>query len=408
MKKLWIILAVLLMAAPSYAGFFNPSAPAFPVNARACEGCTTVNLTTAAEMTPDDDTDDDCALAKAYLTADSARLSNKRYTFDDGEYNCDSDIGPIDNLNNVMFDGRGGATFVKEASFPREYLFMARYARDLTIKGITFTGLTAAGTDTIVNGESGVYCGSCTGFQFIRNTLTNFGDAALRITTSPSDPVLGINSRGSLVTGNTFQDIFQVTMTSNDADATHGGTAGMTFAGNEYIDMDGSLKLCSRTVGADSILIMGEKIDLKTASTSSVGLEICSVSNVTAIGNLIQNSGTWGINVYVNNIAAVTTAWGFQNIKLRYNTLSNCTRGIRVNASNYSNGTGATISAVDIMGNTLDGITINDGTTYAIQTSASGNGLFLNSFIRDNTLKNITNSSRLVLAATGITASNNN
>ncbi|MBF4318108.1 hypothetical protein EAY30_24860, partial [Vibrio anguillarum] len=104
----------------------------------------------------------------------------------------------------------------------------------VTIENISFWGLTTqpyidSDNTNVVWGEQGVLFSGTQNSAILNSRFYNFGDAALRVTSSRSHPSgEKINSRHFLAQGNIFHNVTQVTTThvwSND----FGGTEDITF-----------------------------------------------------------------------------------------------------------------------------------------------------------------------------------
>jgi hypothetical protein len=224
--------------------------------------------------------------------------------------------------------------------------------------------------------DQGLYFGSCNGVLVNENRFFNFGNAALRITTTEADPVRGVNSFNSSVLRNYFRNVYQVTTTSNDT--IHGGTSNYYFMGNTFDELRGSLKFASRTAGATDVRVHFNNI----RSGNTDGIEIVGYNNLELYKNKIQNVARHAINCYSNGRSGSGFQWG-DNIHFISNEISGANWGLRFSADAFGDGYHPSPNNIKIEKNLFNGIT---GPSPAIVLS---DGTFKAPTITDNQLNNI-------------------
>jgi len=274
--------------------------------------------------------------------------------FDGGKYSI-SNILFSERLQNVNFisDPKKPAILAKIDNFPTEYLFYTRYSKNISLTGFTFIGNTATYMpQNYVTGTSigwkdqGVYFGSSNGVIISNNRFYNIGDAAIRITTTERDPVRGVDSFNTKIIGNYFNNIFQVTTTSNDL--VHGGSASLLVQDNIFDHIWGSIKFASRTDGATNVVFHHNAIN----NSATDGLEIVGYNNIEISNNTLQNIARNAANCYTNNVSASGFEWG-DNLSFKNNIINNTGGGIRISADTYIDGFQPQPKNVTISGNSI-------------------------------------------------------
>lgn len=315
-----------------------------------------------------------------------------------------------DKLMNVSFNASPStpALLKKSPSFAGEYLFYSRFSKNITIDGLQFYGITKTYNPNDYNSNSnpvwsdqGVYFGSANGITVTNSKFYDFGNAALRITTSETDPVLGVNSFNTTVTNNYFENNFQISTTSNSEK--HGASANYLFQNNQMVNMHGSLKFASRTAGATNLKILNNKI----LGSDHAGIEICSYSNVEISGNEISNVKNIPINIYTNDSAVKGFPWG-DNLTIRNNKIHHSYNGIRLSFNAYKDKYKYIPSQINITDNEINDIydpSRPNSTTSAIYII---NGSAKKVVITGNKLNRIASKNYFSFATgTGVTILNN-
>lgn len=278
--------------------------------------------------------------ALTYLANRSDQDTPWILSFEGGKYVLTRYIG-ANYLKNVtlLSDRKNPAILVKSSRFESEYLFYTRFSKNVSIKGFDFYGLSRVynpnnylpGSNVPVWNDQGLYFGSSNGVVVNMNRFFSFGNAAVRITTTERDPVPGVNSFNSEVTQNYFNNVFQVTTTSNDN--IHGGSANYLFQGNTFDELRGSVKFASRTAGATNVTIRHNNI----RSSSTDGIEIVGYVNMDISNNTFQNIARNAINCYSNSRSVKGFQWG-DHLTFKNNVVNNTGGGFRFSADPYADG----------------------------------------------------------------------
>jgi hypothetical protein len=332
------------------------------------------------------ETTTDLKSALNYLVSRSDKTSLWTLKLAPGNYYVVSQI-PVRNLQNtaLVSDMSKPAKLIKDKSFSSatagEYLLNFQFGKNISITGMQFYGQTDFATSLApVWPDQGVYFGSCNTVNVKNNGFFNFGNGALRVTTTERDPVIGVNSFNTVVANNLFNNVYQITTTPNDD--IHGGSANYLLQGNVFYNLRGSIKFASRTDGAKNVKILNNKIN----GGDHYALEINNYNDMEIRGNTIQNIKEFALNIYNNTRATSTFNWG-NNFVIADNNISNVGRGIRFSTEPYANGTLVLPSNVSFINNTMNGVTDTSGLAAISQINGKVNGLT----ISDNKLSNITN-----------------
>jgi hypothetical protein len=302
-------------------------------------------------------TDPTAAISSAltYLANRSDKASTWTLKFEGGKYNITRALR-VDYLQNVnlVSDKANPAVLIKSPTGTSEYIFYFRFAKTIKMSGFTFYGKTTfANGPTPVWGEQGVYFGSCNGIVVDWNTFYNFGDAALRVTTDYYDPVQGVNSFNTKVTNNIFNNIYQISTTSNDT--VHGATNDYLFQYNSIYNLRGSVKFASRTPGAANVRVRNNIFN----GGDHYGLEINNYNNFIIADNQMSNYKGPAISIYTNESASSSFQWG-DDFTISKNTITNSARAIRFSPNAYADGTQVVPKRLVIDTNTISGITETD------------------------------------------------
>lgn len=313
---------------------------------------------------------------------------NVRYTvkFAPGKYSVTLPLYAPRGMENVDFvsDPANPAILMKAPNYSgSDFFWNIRFCKNISVSGFEFYGLTTFKNNADpVWGDQGLMFGSCNGVKVDRNKFYNYGNAALRVTTSEGDPVRGVNSFNTTVTNNIFNNIYQISTTSNDE--IHGATANYLFQNNQVLNLRGSVKFASRTAGAKNVKVLNNTIN----GGDWFGLEIDNFSDFLIENNVIQNLKSVAINIYTNPRAPKGFAWG-DNITIKGNTIKNCGRGIRFSADPFQDGFKYSPKNFVLENNILTNITDPTKSIAAIMVTNSGgiNGMK----VTYNKLNNIAN-----------------
>lgn len=279
----------------------------------------------------------DLRSALSYLTNRSDKTTLWTMKFAPGNYTLTAQVASSGLQNTILTssDLTRPAKLIKVAGWnsatSAEYLLSFRMCKQVQMIGMEFYGQTNfAQNANPYWPDQGVYFGSCNVVKVDRNKFFNFGNAALRVVTDSRDPVAGVNSFKTMVSNNTFNNIYQTATTSTDN--IHGGTALSTWINNTFVNLRGSVKFASRTAGARSIEFINNVIN----GGDHFGLEINNYTDFTLRGNTIQNIKEVAINIYTANVPNLF-AWG-DNFTIANNNIRNVGRGIRYSHDPYSSG----------------------------------------------------------------------
>lgn len=397
-KQITGILLILLIGLQTQAGFSNseiakPKANTIPVEAQTNESSISSEksikpaqenprqnnavkideTTKTISVAPTGDVTTAINNALQFLVKRPDNSIQWKVNFAPGEYLIDKPIR-ADKLRNVIFfsSTKEPAILKKSHNFSGEYLFYNRFGKDLIVDGFQFIGKSKTydvkNYDKLSNPvwtDQGVYFGSCSNVIVTNSKFFDFGNAALRITTSEADSTTGINSFNSKVTNNYFENCFQVTTTSNSEK--QGATANYLFENNHVVNLHGSIKFASRTAGAKNVKILNNKI----IGSHREGFEISCYSNLELIGNEISDAKTFAVNLYTNTKADKGFDWG-NNITIKNNKISDCARGMRLSFSPFKDNYQFLPKLIDITDNTISNITNNSPAINILNGPVSG------------------------------------
>lgn len=352
------------------------------------------------------------AIINAFINANTELRTNSCWLFPAGIFYHKVDLYQL-NLLNVAVVGEPGATAQKVAGIAavtREYSFFTKNSRNVCIDGIDWKGVTTSLSAYAFGGggfnaDSGIYMASSANTRVTNCTMTNFGDAAIRMTTSPDSPA-NIDSSDGLVAYNTFHNCTQVTTTPNGSvvgGVGKGGCNNFQVIGNKAYNLKGSFKAACRypTTGA---LFKENYIECAPTASSSCGIESLSVSSVQILDNQVRNAANWAIHIYPNGESSLNK-FEWDSVTVDRNTLTNNYRGIRANNAPYAgNGQQANPANVNITNNTITGITYNVNSTPAALVYSGGN--WESGQCKGNIMSGIANGV-FTIVQTNITASGN-
>lgn len=281
--------------------------------------------------------------------------------FEGGNYYLSKGL-VAEKLENVSLisDRSKPAILIKKPDFASEYLFYTRFSKNVSLRGFDFHGLTkgynpasyVADPSASVWRDQGLYFGSSNGITVNMSRFFNFGNAAIRVTTTERDPVHGVNSFNTLITQNYFNNVFQISTTSNDI--IHGGSSNFLFQGNTFDNLRGSIKFATRTPGAHSVYIRHNSI----RNSSTDGIEIVGYTKLEVSNNQFQNIARNAVNCYSNERAAKGFAWG-DELTFKNNVINNTGGGIRISADTFPDGYQPAPKNVSITSNTISNLTGN-------------------------------------------------
>ena len=256
--------------------------------------------------------------------------------FASGKYNIDKMLSS-EHLQNVALisNPKKPAILAKNPASSIEYIFYTKFSQNITFNGFNVIGKTPTYIPSnYLTGSSagwkdqGIYFGSCNNIVISNNRFLNIGDAAIRVTTTERDAAMGVNSFNTQILNNYFDNIYQITTTSNDT--IHGGSTNMLVQNNTFNRIWGSVKFASRTPGAKYITYSNNII----RSSATDGMEIVGYDSMDISNNIFQNIARNAVNCYSNARATQGYQWG-DDIIFRHNTINNAGSGIRFSADPY-------------------------------------------------------------------------
>jgi hypothetical protein len=335
-------------------------------------------------VSPTGDYNTDARKALSYLLQRADKETLWTFQFNPGKYYMSRPLYGV-GLKNVQFasNPENPAMLIKGEQFTEsEYLIYLRMSEKIGVRGFQFYGNTLFKTNNNpVWPDQGLFFGSCRNVTIDRNHFYNFGNAALRVTTSESDPVKGVNSFDTVVSENTFNNIYQISTTSNDE--AHGATARYWLKNNTIVNLKGSIKFASRTPGAQDVHIMNNNIN----GSEHYGLEIDNFDNMEIVGNTLQNIKGIAINIYTNPRVSKGFNWG-NNFNISDNQIHNVRRGIRFSPDPSADGYKPVPKNLQIINNTLSEITESDPHVSAISIV---NGVVNGVKVTDNKISSVKN-----------------
>lgn len=353
-------------------------------------------------VSPSGDYTKDARDALAYLLNRKDKDARWTFRFNPGKYYMSKPLYGV-GLRNVDFvsNTKSPAMLIKAENFSdSEYLIYLRMSENITVKGFDFYGRTNFQSNSNpVWVDQGVYFGSSKNITIDNNRFYNFGNAALRITTSQVDPVKGVNSFDTTVSYNTFNNIYQISTTSNDD--VHGGTARYWLKNNTIVNLRGSVKFASRTAGAEGVHILNNNIN----GSDHYGLEIDNYNDVEIQGNTLQNIKEIAINIYTNPRVPKGFNWG-DNFNISDNRLDKVRRAIRFSPDPSSDGYKPVPKNLIISGNTISTVSETDKFVPAISVV---NGVVNGVRVTSNSLASITNGKYIGISkgSTNVVQNNN-
>lgn len=259
----------------------------------------------------------------------------------------------------IEISGSPGVILKKHASFSGTSVLMfsqgtQAYVHDLELWGRTYgQNLEGVNGGNINPGDDGIRFISMAGVRVERCRIKFCGDSALRFTTSTgwpgtrstTYPQAGVYTFGVVVRDNYILDCFQLS-TTNSNDSFRGGAKDITYTGNVFENIGGSVKFANRVSGSTNLMIYGNVF----RRVGRHGLELDSVDNYDIHNNTFENCKAHGIQLIANNSSSSATAnkivgFAFNDCRIADNifkagpltTSSSCAIAISTDA--YADGT---------------------------------------------------------------------
>lgn len=245
-----------------------------------------------------------------------------------GVYDICSTIG-LSNLNRIKISSNKGVILKKCGNFNGEYLLNIYHSNWVSVEGFTFIGLTKD-ENNYVWGEQGVLIAGSSDISIDHNQFFDFGDAALRVTSSRwSSDTSPINSFRVVVKNNYFHNVTQVT-TTHPWSKNFGGTEDITFRNNIFENIKGSLKLASRKPVSKALVEYNTFRNMK-----STAIELVYYSDVKVMGNTFVDVQKFALNAYANDPNNVDMPINWGNITFSNNSIINAKGGIRIKSDGH-------------------------------------------------------------------------
>ncbi|WP_350551078.1 right-handed parallel beta-helix repeat-containing protein [Pseudoalteromonas sp. 120-MNA-CIBAN-0494] len=275
---------------------------------------------TLSSMIPDDGVDDSQSLKELILnTAENSELIIEQ----PGIYDICSAI-ILKNISNVVISAKKGVILRKCDGFEGEYILAFYNSRFITLEGFTFEGLTKDPVN-YAWGEQGILFAGSSDISVRYNQFFNFGDAAIRATSSHlSSYDAPINSFRVKISNNYFENITQVT-TTHPWNNNFGGTHDITVENNIFEGLKGSLKFASVKPVSKALIIYNT-----FKNTKGTAIELTYYSNVKIIANSFVDTNKFILNAYPNKPRSVNTPFNWGNIYFVNNTIIRAKGGIRI------------------------------------------------------------------------------
>ncbi|NVJ58731.1 MAG: right-handed parallel beta-helix repeat-containing protein [Vibrionaceae bacterium] len=275
---------------------------------------------------PNDGIDDGTSIQK--LIIERSNDGGGTITLQAGVYDICSSIY-VRELSNVTLRGEGRVVFKKCPSYSHEYLLYVYNSDNFVLDGLEFYGLTSEqyepGNHHYSWGEQGVLFAGTSNSSVVNSKFFNFGDAALRVTSSRSHPSqLPINSKNFVADSNVFYNVTQVT-TTHVWSSDFGGTQNVTFTRNLFKNIKGSLKLSSRKPVSKALIQNNMFVDMH----GNAAIELNYYSEVDIRNNSFVNLNGYILNAYPNSLTSVNEPIDWGDIRFIRNIISNAKGGLR-------------------------------------------------------------------------------
>lgn len=353
-------------------------------------------------------TTQDLRSALSYLTKRPDKDTTWTMKFAPGKYVLAAQVSSAGLQNTILSSNpEAPAQLIKvngwDSATSAEYLLSFKMANKIQLLGFEFYGQTDfANSSDSYWPDQGVYLGSCNIVKVDGNKFNNFGNAALRVVTDAHDPVVGVNSFKTLVSNNTFNNIYQTATTATDK--LHGGTAQSSWINNTFYNLRGSIKFASRTPGAEKIEFLNNKVN----GGDHYGLEIDNYNDFTIKGNTFQNIKQHAMTIYTNGSGALMSKgfpWG-DNFTISNNNINNVGYGVRYAHNAFWDGTQNIPKNIIIDSNTFSSVT--NTTSYTPVISVTG-GIVDGLQVTNNKMSGITNKKYIAVQAgsTNVSVLNN-
>ena len=276
----------------------------------------------------------------------------------------------IQGLSNAVITGPGATIFKSgfdygPGSNPIFYFLECNF---IQVEQLRFVG-SQPSTSAVLYGDDGVLFVDCIETSIMHNEFTDFGDGATRnLSHFVTDPPISVIAFNVHIAFNFFNNILQTS-------STPGGVDTVTFVGNTFYNLKGSVKFASRVANSGRIVVANNVI--KTGL--GAGFEFSSTGNVLVSNNIATDIPIMA-NFYTNTaVGANPATW--DNLAITDNLFSGCTTGIRIASGDYNDGTRVCVNNVTISNNTIRDLTGGSNDAGILMTGTVSNARILNNSI---------------------------
>ncbi|MDO6528150.1 glycosyl hydrolase family 28-related protein [Motilimonas sp. 1_MG-2023] len=287
------------------------------------ENSTPTKLVTDYGMHPDDNIDDSVAFKAMLENLNDGDVIE----FPSGTFIFEKTVRILDIAKNITIQGNTG-TVIKKTIAPgsnpdlRDSLIFIDNSEGLIIQNLSFVGVFNSIGEAPRWTHDGLYIGSANDAIIRQNTFFGFGDACLRVNTSPYHEIGGIYSNNVLVSNNVFEQCMQISTTIKIDK--FGGVNNLEFSDNTFKNMRGPLKLATRQPTFGLKVIRNKFINGYTHA-----MDILGYSDVEVKNNLIKDyPNGYFLDIRPNDEIEKTLE--IKNIDVSENVILNTGRGLRI------------------------------------------------------------------------------
>lgn len=287
------------------------------------ENSTPTKLVTDYGMYPNDNIDDSVAFKKLLESLNDGDVIE----FPSGEFTFEKAVKVFEIAKNITIQGNVG-TVIQKTIEPgsdldlRGPLMFIDKSEGLIIQNLTMRGVFNSLEETGTWTHHGLYLGSANNAIIRQNTIFGFGDACLRLTTSPYHETGGVHSDNVLVSNNVFDQCSQISTTIKHDRM--GAVNNLEFSDNTFRNMRGPLKISTRQPAFGLKILRNKFIN----GHNSV-MDIIGYSDVEVKNNLIQDYPN-GHFLDMRPNSEVDETIVVKNVDISENVIVNTGKGLRI------------------------------------------------------------------------------
>ncbi|MDO6527245.1 glycosyl hydrolase family 28-related protein [Motilimonas sp. 1_MG-2023] len=288
------------------------------------ENSTPTKLVTDYGMHPNDDIDDSVAFERLLENLNDGDVIE----FPTGTFIFEKSVKIFSGFaKNVTIQGNTGTVIQKTiapGSNPdlRDSLIFIDKSEGLIIQNLSFIGVFNSLEETATWNHHGLYLGSASDAIIRQNTFFGFGDACLRVTTSPYHDIGGVHSNNVLVSNNLFEQCTQISSTIKKDE--FGSVNNLEFSDNTFKNMRGPLKLATRQPAFGLKILRNKFINGYYDAINIIGYSDVEVKN-----NIIKDyPNGYFLNMRPNSESNITVE--IKNINISENAIVNTGKGLRI------------------------------------------------------------------------------